>query len=197
MLSRAWKETQSDLASRLYTVNPILPIPPILPPPALFAWENKRAHFSRLSAAHNHETACGILQFNTLLLNRRRRGSKSLEETELIQSLSAPPQRTDHTLITLLNALRPSRLPHLSPLLRLVVIFRCTVAALQTPSVPTPGYTSRCSSTAAITQLHKSFPLLRLTALISIPNTHKNGASNIIPFTAQQEKNVFVPLVDA
>lgn len=26
-------------------------------------------HFSCLSAVHNHETVCGILQFNTLMLN--------------------------------------------------------------------------------------------------------------------------------
>lgn len=152
-------------AERSHTVNPILPIPPKSPIPPLLCLLGKTsvlssAHFSRLSAVHNHETACGILQFNTPPLNRRRRGSGSPEETELIQSLSAPRRRADHALIPLLNALRPSRSLHLSPLLRLVVIFRRTVAALQTPSVPTPGYTSRCKSTASIIQLHKSFSLL-------------------------------------
>lgn len=175
MLSRAWKETQSDTASRSHTVNPILPIlhPP---PPRLLCLLGKTsvlssAHFSRLSAVHNHETACGILQFNTPLLNRATRGSGSPQETGLIQSLSAPRRRTAHTLISLLNAFRPSRSPHLSPLLRLVVIFRCTVAALQTSSVPTPGYTSRHKSTTSTIQLHQSVSLLRLPALISIPNT--------------------------
>lgn len=67
---------------------------------------------------HNHETACGILQFNTPPLNRGTRGSGSPEETGLIQSLWAPRRRTDHALTALLNALRPSRSPHLSTALK-------------------------------------------------------------------------------
>lgn len=36
----------------------------------LLAWEKtSSAHFSCLSAVHNHETACGILQLSTLMLN--------------------------------------------------------------------------------------------------------------------------------
>lgn len=138
MLSLTWRETRPAL---LYSE------PDPLPPPRLLRLLGKTsvlgsAHSSRPSAVHNHETACGTPRFNTPTLNRGARGSGSPKQTGLIQSPSALERRPGPALVPSLNALRPSRSPHLSPLLRLAVVFWG-----QASSLPTPGDTKRREST--------------------------------------------------
>lgn len=186
MLSRAWKQTPSDPASRSHTVNPLPPIPPldVLPSTSrLLCLLGKTsvlssAHFSRLSAVHNHETACGILQFNTPPLNRGTKGKRvsggngthsepfGSEATYRSHSYSFIECALSFTLSTSFSALKAC--------CHIPVHGGCTPDSLSPHT-----WLHKPLQEPSIRALHKSISLLCPPALISIPKHGKKRKPRI------------------
>lgn len=155
MLSLTWKDTRSDPASVPRKTSVL-----------------RSARFSRLSAVHNHETACGIPRFHTPPLNRGNEG-------KWVSEGSGP--HSEPSGAGAASGSRSCSVAECPPSFTLSTSFPALKARCRVPGRGggAPGFprSLHLATQSAARARHPPFdcvsifPLLRLSALISVPNT--------------------------